>query len=191
MDYICGVGKTHVPNCLLPNNLEFSLAAQPQPPCRGEGRAESRAPEGFSDLAGRAWTRLAARTLSLGILALACGCVPLKFTISPGATGRIIDARTHSPVSGAEVVISRSTYPPESPEKAFGNSRSPTVLSNQGGAFSLPVERRLDLYCVPVDVFPRFGLLVVKREGYVTTCVPFWSHSVADLGEIPVNATSR
>jgi hypothetical protein len=38
-----------------------------------------------------------------------------------------------------------------------------------------------------VDVFPRFGLLVVKHQGYATTCVPFWSHSVCELGEVPVN----
>jgi hypothetical protein len=117
---------------------------------------------------------------------LCAACVPLRFTTSPGATGKIVDATTESPVTGAEVLISRSTYPPPSPDKAFANGRSPTVMSRDGGEFSVPLERRMDLYCFPIDVFPRFGLLVVKRPGYETTCIPFWSRSIADLGEIKV-----
>ena len=89
------------------------------------------------------------------------------------------------------MVISRSTYPPESAEKAFANSRSPKVISHEEGIFSVPLERRVDLYCIPVDMFPRFGMLVIKRQGYETTCVPFWSHSVADLGEIPVRSAKK
>jgi hypothetical protein len=111
-------------------------------------------------------------------------CVPLRFTTSPGANGRVVDAATHAPISGAEVIISHSTYPPSSPDAAFTNSRPPTVMSGEGGQFSVPLERRLDLYFVPVDIFPRFGLLVIKRQGYETTCLPFWSGSIAELGEV-------
>lgn len=124
--------------------------------------------------------------LWLIVAAALCGCIPLRFTTSPGASGRIVDATTGSPINGAEVVVSRSTYPPESTEKAFSNSRSPKVLSSQNGGFSLPAERRMDIYCIPVDGFSRFGLLVVKHDGYVMTCVPFWSHTVAELGEIRI-----
>jgi hypothetical protein len=122
---------------------------------------------------------------------LGSGCVPLRFTTSPGASGRVVDATTHAAISGAAVLVSRSTYPPDSPDKAFSNGRSPTVMSREGGQFSVPLERRFDLYFVPVDVFPRFGLLVVKRQGYETTCVPFWSHSVADLGQIEVKPLDK
>jgi hypothetical protein len=122
---------------------------------------------------------------SLVLLAWFCSsCVPLRFTTSPGATGRIVDATTHAPVTGAEVVVSRSTYPPSSADGAFTNSRPPTVMSSEMGRFNVPLERRLDLYFVPVDIFPRFGLLVVKRQGYRTACVPFWSRSVVELGDI-------
>src|SRR5271166_4412885 len=76
---------------------------------------------------------------------LCSGCLPLRFTTSPGASGEIVDAGTHSPLSGAEVVISRSTYPPSSPDDAFTNSRFPIVMSREGGQFSVPLERRLDL----------------------------------------------
>jgi hypothetical protein len=125
------------------------------------------------------------------LVGLCSGCIPLRFTTSPGASGRIVDAKTHLPVPGAELVISRSTYPPASADNAFANGRSPTVMSSGNGQFSLPLERRFDLYFLPVDAFSRFGLLVVKREGYATTCVPFWSHSVAALGEIPVEPLSK
>ena len=118
-------------------------------------------------------------------LLLGCGgCIPMRFTTSPGATGRVVDAANHSPISGAEIAISRSTYPPESSKRAFENRRAPLVLSQKSGSFSVPLERRLDLYCLPVDIFPRFGLLVVRLKGYQTACVPFWSRSAADLGEI-------
>jgi hypothetical protein len=122
----------------------------------------------------------------ISLLGLATGCIPLRFTTSPGANGRIVDASTRAPVSGAEVVISRSTYPPPSANAAYTNSRAPIVMSREAGQFNLPLERRLDLYFLPVDAFPRFGLLVIKRPGYRTTCVPFWSRSVADLGDIPL-----
>ena len=125
------------------------------------------------------------------ILALACpGCVPWKFTTSPGATGSVVDARTHTPITGAELVISRSTYPPDSVEKAFQNHRAPMVMTAETGRFSVPLQRRLDLYCIPVDIFPRFGLLVVRCHGYKSACVPFWSRSVADVGEIQLETTA-
>ena len=117
---------------------------------------------------------------------LCAGCIPLKFTTSPGASGRLVDAANGSPLTGAEVAISRSTYPPESADKAFENARSPVVMSQGEGAFSVPPERRLDLYFVPIDAFPRFGLLVVRCPGYETTCVPFWSRSTAQLGEVRI-----
>lgn len=122
---------------------------------------------------------------------IVAGCVPIRFTTSPGAAGRIIDASTHNAVSGAEIVVSRSTYPPSSPDGAFTNSRPPVVMSSDAGRFNVPLERRLDLYFLPVDVFPRFGLLVVRHQGYETTCVPFWSHSMAELGEITIKPVSK
>ena len=134
------------------------------------------------------WTR---NVLIMGSVLSLSGCLPLRFTTSPGASGRLVDASTRAPIDGAEVVVSRSTYPPESAEKAFANFRSPKVISHEAGIFSVPLERRLDLYCIPVDVFPRFGMLVIKRQGYVTTCVPFWSHSIAELGEIPVRSAKQ
>jgi len=122
---------------------------------------------------------------------MAAACIPLRFTTSPGATGRVVDAKTHEPLTHAEVIISRSTYPPSSADAAFTNSRPPTVMSREAGQFTVPLERRLDLYFLPVDAFPRFGLLVVRHPGYETTCVPFWSRSVAELGDVELSPAKK
>jgi hypothetical protein len=96
----------------------------------------------------------------------------------------VVDAQTHAPLVGAEVVVSNSTYPPNSAEEAFNNHRSAIVLSDNDGQFSIPPERSWDLYFLPIDVFPPFGLLVVKRDGYEATLVPMWSRSVEPVGEV-------
>jgi|SRR6516162_4897168 len=129
--------------------------------------------------------------LCAGLVWICSACIPLRYTTSPGATGRIVDARTQAPLTGAEVLISRSTYPPSSPEAAFTNGRPPTVMSREAGQFTVPLERRIDLYFLPVDAFPRFGLLVVRHAGYETTCVPFWSKSVAELGDVKLNPSKK
>src|ERR1051326_46864 len=115
---------------------------------------------------------------------LCSGCFPMRFTTSPGAAGKIVDAQTRAPLSGAEVVVSNSTYPPPSAEEAFINRRSPIVLSDNDGQFSIPAERGWDLFFLPIDAFPPFGLLVVKRDGYEAALVPMWSRSVDPVGEV-------
>jgi hypothetical protein len=118
-------------------------------------------------------------------------CIPLRFNTSPGASGVVLDSRTRSPIDGAEVLVSRLTYPPPSVEAALTNSRPPTVITTNGGQFSIPAERRLDLYVVPIDIFPRFGMLVIKHEGYESTLLPFWSRSVTDVGEVELTPVSK
>jgi hypothetical protein len=132
-----------------------------------------------------------ARRLGLLLLLASSACIPLRFNTSPGASGVVLDSRTRSPIDGAEVVVSRLTYPPPSVEAALTNSRPPTAITTNGGQFSIPAERRLDLYVVPVDIFPRFGMLVVKHEGYESTLLPFWSRSVTDVGEVALTPVSR
>src|SRR5215468_7004869 len=99
------------------------------------------------------------------------GCLPLRYNASPGASGVVVDAERHSPIAGAEVVVSQLIYPPPSAEAAFTNNRPPIVITDTAGHFSVPPERRWDFFVVPIDVFPRFGLLVVKREGYESMTV--------------------
>jgi len=119
------------------------------------------------------------------ICALSCsGCFPVRHTVSPGASGVVLDANTRAPIPGAEVVISLSTYPPDSAREAFTNSRPPLVKTEKGGEFLIPPSRGWDLYVVPIDFFAPFALLVVQREGYEPALVPFWSSSLKPLGEV-------
>ncbi len=64
-------------------------------------------------------------------------------------------------------------------------------MTASAGQFSIPAERRFDLYCVPVDIFPRFGMLVVKRDGYESTLVPFWSRSTKCVGEVLMTPVTK
>src|SRR5689334_4290966 len=112
----------------------------------------------------------------LALVALSCtSCLPLRFTTSPGASGVVVDSQTHAPIAGAEVVISHSIYPPASLADALTNGRPPTVTTEDNGRFSIPPEHGWDLFVIPIDAFPAFGLLVVKHDGYDPVLVPFWS----------------
>jgi len=131
--------------------------------------------------------------LSVSILLLiwCSGCLPLRYNTSPGALGVVVDADRHSPVSGAEVVVSHLIYPPPSVDAAFTNRRPPLVTTDAKGYFSVPVERRWDFFVVPIDIFPRFGLLVVKCDGYEPMTIPFWSRSVEDLGQLAMKPVHK
>ena len=96
----------------------------------------------------------------------------------------VVDGEHHAPLSGAEVVISQLIYPPPSIDQAFTNSRPPLVTTDAQGRFSIPAERRWDFFVIPIDVFPRFGMLVVKREGYEAVALPFWSRSIENVGQV-------
>lgn len=119
------------------------------------------------------------------------GCLPLRYNASPGVSGVLVDAERHLPIAGAEVVVSQLIYPPPSAEAAFTNSRPPVVTSDTDGHFLIPAERRWDFFVIPIDVFPRFGLLVVKRDGYEPMTVPFWSRTVEDVGQLTMKPLKK
>jgi hypothetical protein len=115
---------------------------------------------------------------------LCSGCWPRSFTTSPGVSGIVLDAQTRSPVAGAKAAVSLSKYPPGSLDEAVTRTRTPQVTTDDAGQFSIPKEQRWGIYIWPVDSYPEFGLLVVRRDGYETSCIPIWSHSVTNLGPV-------
>lgn len=122
-----------------------------------------------------------------GLLAAAClcsGCWPMRLTSSPGASGVILNSQTRAPVAGAQVVVSLSKYPPDSVADALEKARAPKVVSDASGLFSVPPERRWGIYILPMDIFPQFGLLVLKHDGYQPGLVPVWSRSTTNLGPV-------
>src|SRR5215813_11651783 len=130
----------------------------------------------FRSIADRAHAELLLQLTTLIVaVPLLAGCLPLRFTTSPGASGVVLDSQTHAPIVGAEVVVSRSTYPPGSVGEAVTNSRPPMITTETNGSFSIPPERAWDFFVIPVDAFPHLGLLVVKHDGYDPVLVPFWS----------------
>jgi len=127
--------------------------------------------------------------LVLLLSTLCSGCLPLRFTTGPGASGKILDSQSHAPLGGAQVVISHSTYPPPSVEEAFTNRRSEVVTTDDTGQFSIPIERGWDFFVIPVDLFAPFGLVVVKKDGYEPVLLPVWSRSVKPLGDVLMKPT--
>jgi hypothetical protein len=121
----------------------------------------------------------------LVIAGCACaGCFPWRFNASPGASGTVLDSRTHSPVDGAHVAISLSRFPPSSADDALAAERQPKVTTDKDGRFSVPSDRRWGIYIWPVDALPEFGLLVVDSDGYDVAEIPVWSRSVTNVGAI-------
>jgi hypothetical protein len=127
----------------------------------------------------------------LGVCLSGSSCLPLRFNASPGASGVVLDSESRSPLAGAEVVVSKMIYPPPSADEAFTNSRPPVITTDSEGHFSIPADRRWDIFVIPIDLFPRFGLLVIKRDGYESAALPFWSRSVTDIGEVAMKPVKK
>jgi hypothetical protein len=103
------------------------------------------------------------------------GCWPLRLTTSPGASGVVVDARTHAAISGAQVVVCRSDFLPaqSSPvADTLKNARPPQVVTRANGRFSIRREHRWIIYFPSPMMAPATGQLVVRREGYETVMLP-------------------
>src|SRR5262245_46126751 len=112
------------------------------------------------------------RLLSTMMLGLLCsGCLKLKRQVtSPGARGVVLDAQTHAPLSGVDVVVSRlhdlSTNPPVLSD-ALTNMRPPVVTTGRDGRFRIPPEQHRKLivdYLIQPYKAPG-GTLIVQRTG--------------------------
>ena len=116
--------------------------------------------------------------MALGILC--SGCLKLERQVtSPGAKGVVLDAQTHAPLSGAEVVVSRrcswDTNPPAILD-ALTNTRPPVVTTGKDGRFRISVEQHRELI-VDFLIEPyraRGGTLIVQRAGYESAAIPLW-----------------
>ena len=120
--------------------------------------------------------------VSMAILGSFCsGCVRLEHHItSPSAQGIVLDARTHSPLRGVQVVVSRTQFWTNSPTvaEALTNTRPPIVTTGKSGRFYVPAEGHWHLvvdYLIAPLLKP-VGTLVVQRAGYETTVIPLWGY---------------
>lgn len=121
------------------------------------------------------------KLISIMALGLLCaGCLKLERQVtSPGAKGVVLDAQTHAPLSGADVVVSRlfylSTNPPAISD-ALTNTRPPVVTTGKNGRFRIPAEQHRELivdYLIQPYHAPG-GTLIVQRAGYEPAAIPLW-----------------
>ena len=85
-----------------------------------------------------------------GLVGLGCMCsgclLKLEHNItSLGARGVVLDAQTHSPLSGADVVVSRLWSDSPTASDALTNTRRPVVTTGKDGRFRVPAERHWNL----------------------------------------------
>ena len=98
------------------------------------------------------------------------GCVPSYVTRSPKVTGRVIDARTRLPLSGAKAEFLYET--------------SVSAISDAQGRFILPETKGMGLiYFLPYE---RITRIRVSRERYETCLITFWFHPSIGTSESPV-----
>jgi hypothetical protein len=109
----------------------------------------------------------------------------MRHTTSPGAMGLIVDAKTHAPVAGAEVMVSRAHFTgygtidqlvPPTLNEVLTSARAPLSISGTDGRFSIPPEQRWMIYVIPMDVFNPSGSLLIRRSGYepLILFLPSW-----------------
>jgi len=124
---------------------------------------------------------------------LCCGCLKFERQVtSPGARGVVLDAQTHAPLSGADVVVSRlhdlSTNPPAISD-ALTNTRPPVATTGKDGRFRIPAEEHRELI-VDYLIQPyraRGGTLVVQRAGYQPAAIPLWGWLRPISAPLPTN----
>jgi hypothetical protein len=114
--------------------------------------------------------------MTLGILC--SGCLSLEHQVtSPGASGVVLDAQTCAPLSGAAVVVSRSSSSFGTNLLAISNAltytRPPTVTTGKNGRFRIPAEQHWKLYVdwLTHPPIPPGGTLIVQRAGYESTAI--------------------
>jgi len=121
------------------------------------------------------------RFLSVMVLGLMCaGCLKFEHQVtSPGARGIVLDAQTHAPLSGADVVVSRLYYLSTNPPAILDvltNTRPPVVTTGKDGRFRIPAEQHHELvvdYLIQPYRAPG-GTLIIRRAGYEPAAIPLW-----------------
>jgi hypothetical protein len=114
--------------------------------------------------------------VTLGFVCSGCLLRLEDNTTSPGARGVVLDAQTRTPLSGAQVVVSRLwDIQPPAISDALTNTRPPAVTTAESGRFSIGPERHWDLVVYLTERFRSpGGTLVVRRAGYEPAVVQLW-----------------
>ena len=106
---------------------------------------------------------------------LCCGCFPLRRLSTPGVSGVVVNSRTGSLVTNAQVVVSPIHHSEPSVDEVLANAEARTATTGSNGEFAFAPERRWGLYVVGTDLWPPSGALVVSGGGYEPVVVGFWT----------------
>ena len=113
--------------------------------------------------------------LAVGLLC--AGCYPQRITTSPGASGVVLDAETHDPLPGAQVVMAdsrRRSWPDSTAQslaEALTNARPPVVITGTNGTFLIPREH-LWVINNPMPEWHTYGTLIILKDGYQPALIP-------------------
>jgi hypothetical protein len=138
---------------------------------------------------------MTAKFLSIMMLWLLCsGCLKFERQVtSPGARGVVLDAQTHAPLSGADVVVSRAVpyfgTNVLTVSEALTNTRPPVVTTGKNGRFRIPTEQHhqliVDWLIQPYR--PQGGTLIVQRVDYQPMAIPLWGSLMPISSPPPTN----
>lgn len=109
------------------------------------------------------------------------GCFPIHFTLNPGVSGKVVDAKSRTPLV-ANVTLSSSTY--------SNPNREVTVVTKDDGEFLIPADQEKGIFIVPMDPLTLYGTVTIQVDGYKKIEKGFYTTSmgpaVTELGEIPM-----
>ncbi len=133
----------------------------------------------------------------IALLVLCSGCLidVQRRICSPGATGIVLDSRTHQPIANAQVAVAEYCPPssesfddPVTISNALRHTRRPRITTDSTGRFSIPTKSKTIVIIFFGDYFTPGGTLVVKRGGYQTKAIPV---SLGDSLDTPTNPYGR
>lgn len=109
-------------------------------------------------------------------------CAPYHFTARPGASGRVVDARTSRPISGANITLAATNI-------------SETTISGADGAFLVPPKQQWGIYIVPMDPIGWDVHVTIEALGYSSGSREFvtsaMGSAVRELGDIRLSPIER
>lgn len=98
------------------------------------------------------------RLLIILVSLVLASCFPMRFTDLPGASGRIIDARTEKPVANAKITLTLQNP---------GEKNGPIMATtDEDGKFLIKPKKSWGIYIVPMDFVGYFGKISIDAVGY-------------------------
>ena len=104
------------------------------------------------------------RILCLTLAITLSGCViPQRQVLRPGASGKVVDARTHRPVAGALVTVAA---PPHPVPTMLATKEFASIQSQTDGSFRAPAYTTVRPYLIISEMALSRSPLTIEKAGY-------------------------